>query len=403
MTVATPLTPVVGTASSAPSRQWSAHGSLQFIVLRRSAELLRCAPTLAGMLELWSPDDAPARIEAYLRDAGFFGGGASGVVADLHLGYGLSRTLRRAGPPGPPEPCPLPLAAVRIRPSDEPAPAADPSAMRIGAWTRTWDDASYGAAIAGARASIAAGDVYQVNLVQHLSAPFAGDPAALATALAPLGPRHARPVAGDGWAIVSASPELFLAREGDRLWTMPIKGTRPAGWSGDALRDSPKDAAEHVMIVDLERNDLGRVCRPGSVRWPELMTARPMAGVVHLVSVVEGTARPGLGFAELIEALFPGGSVTGAPKIAAIDRIAALEPVGRGASMGALGTVHPNGDMDLTLTIRTFAVAEGRIHLWVGGGIVWDSHPAAEIEESWVKARPLLDAIGAPLAEVVPA
>ena len=180
---------------------------------------------------------------------------------------------------------------------------------------------------------------------------------------------------------------------------MPIKGTRPAGWSGDALRDSPKDAAEHVMIVDLERNDLGRVCAPGSVRWPELMAARPMAGVVHLVSIVEGQARPGLGFAELLSALFPGGSVTGAPKIAAIDRIAALEPVGRGASMGALGTVHPNGDMDLALTIRTFAVAEGRIHLWVGGGIVWDSDPDAEIEESWVKARPLLDAIGAPLGE----
>ncbi len=355
------------------------------------------------MLELWSPDGAPARIEAYLRDAGFFGGGARGVVADLHLGYGLSQALRRAGPPGAPEPCALPLAAVHIRPSVEPAPAADPSGMRIGAWTRTWDDAGYRAAIERARASIAAGDVYQVNLVQHLSAPFEGDPAALATALTPLGPRHPRPLMGDGWAIVSASPELFLAREGDRLWTMPIKGTRPAGWSGDALRDSPKDAAEHVMIVDLERNDLGRVCEPGSVRWPELMTARSMAGVVHLVSVVEGRARPGLGFAELIGCLFPGGSVTGAPKIAAIDRIAALEPVGRGPSMGALGTVHPNGDMDLALTIRTFAVADGRIHLWVGGGIVWDSDPAAEIEESWVKARPLLDAIGAPLGEVVPA
>ena len=164
---------------------------------------------------------------------------------------------------------------------------------------------------------------------------------------------------------------------------------------------SGKDAAEHVMIVDLERNDLGRVSRPGTVRWPELMTARPMAGVVHLVSIVEGQARPELGFAELLTALFPGGSVTGAPKIAAIDRIAALEPVGRGASMGALGTVHPDGDLDLALTIRTFAVARGRIHLWVGGGIVWDSDPDAEIEESWVKARPLLDAIGAPLGEVV--
>ena len=107
--------------------------------------------------------------------------------------------------------------------------------------------------------------------------------------------------------------------------------------------------------------------------------------------------REDVGFAELIDAVFPGGSVTGAPKISALDHIAALEPVGRGASMGALGRVYPNGDLDLALTIRTFAVAEGRIHLWVGGGIVWDSEPEAEIEESLVKARPLLELVGAPL------
>src|SRR5204863_3773028 len=112
-----------------------------------------------------------------------------------------------------------------------------------------------------------------------------------------------------------------------------------------------------------------------------------------------GTLREDVGLAELLEATFPGGSVTGAPKIAAVDHIAALEPVGRGASMGALGRLWPNGDLELALTIRTFAVAEDRVHLWVGGGIVWDSEPEAEIEESWVKARPLLQAIGAPLPE----
>jgi para-aminobenzoate synthetase component 1 len=148
------------------------------------------------------------------------------------------------------------------------------------------------------------------------------------------------------------------------------------------------------MIVDLERNDLSRVCEPGSVRWPELMAPRTLAGVEHLVSTVEGTLRPGVGLTELLAATFPGGSVTGAPKIAAIDLIASLEPVGRGASMGALGTVRGNGDLDLALTIRTFALAAGRIHLWVGGGVVWDSEPAAEVEESWVKARPLLEAVG---------
>jgi para-aminobenzoate synthetase component 1 len=117
---------------------------------------------------------------------------------------------------------------------------------------------------------------------------------------------------------------------------------------------------------------------------------------------VEGTLREHVGLAELLAATFPGGSVTGAPKIAALDLIAALEPVGRGASMGALGTVHGNGNVELALTIRTFAVAAGRIHLWVGGGVVWDSNPEEEIEESWTKARPLLAAIGAQVEAGVP-
>jgi para-aminobenzoate synthetase component 1 len=123
------------------------------------------------------------------------------------------------------------------------------------------------------------------------------------------------------------------------------------------------------------------------------MEAHSMAGVEHLVSTVEGSAREGLSWSDTMAAMFPGGSVTGAPKIAALDYINALEPVGRGASMGALGTVWPNGDFELALTIRTFAIVDGRIHLWVGGGVVWDSEPEAEVEESWVKARPLFEAI----------
>jgi para-aminobenzoate synthetase component I len=212
----------------------------------------------------------------------------------------------------------------------------------------------------------------------------------LADALAPLQPLHARPLVSEGWAIVSASPELFLARRGDRLVTMPIKGTRPIGEDVD----DAKDAAEHVMIVDLERNDLSRVCEVGSIRWPELMAQHELAGVTHLVSTVEGRVRSDATLAEILRATFPGGSITGAPKISALDHIARLEPVGRGASMGALGTFQANGDFELALTIRTFAVAEGRAHLWVGGGVVWDSDPEAEIEESWVKARPLLAAVG---------
>jgi para-aminobenzoate synthetase component 1 len=320
---------------------------------------------------------------------------ADDLVADLYLGYGLAHSIRRDAAPPPPEPCALPLLACRVEPCPE-SRTRDLSGFAVGDWIPSWSPAAYAAAIKHVREAIARGDVYQVNLVQHLEAPFEGDPAALAAALAPLRPIQPRPFVGDGWAIVSASPELFLARRGRRVWTMPIKGTRPIG--GGVLAEAEKDLAEHVMIVDLERNDLSRVCEPGSVGWPELMVERELAGVVHLVSTVEGTLREDVGLADLLGATFPGGSVTGAPKIAAVDHIAALEPVGRGASMGALGRLWPNGDLELALTIRTFAVAEDRVHLWVGGGIVWDSEPAAEIEESWVKARPLLDALKVPVA-----
>ena len=349
------------------------------------------------MLELRSHAGAFEALEVYLREAGFGGPGAAGLVADVYLGYGLSEGLRRRRGPLPPEPCPLPLAACRVR-TAEAAPQPAPAAFRLGTWERSWTDGGYAAAIEAVREAIARGDVYQVNLVQHLSAPFAGAPAGVAAALAPLAPVVAAPLMGEGWAVVSASPELFLARRGRRVWTTPIKGTRPLDAAGE-LAGAEKDAAEHVMIVDLERNDLSRVCEPGSVGWPQLMAERELAGVAHMVSTVEGRLREDVELAELLAAMFPGGSVTGAPKIAAVDEIAALEPVGRGASMGALGRIWPNWDLELALTIRTFAIAAGRIHLWVGGGIVWDSDGDAEIEESWVKARPLLAALGAPVPD----
>lgn len=348
---------------------------------------------MSELLELREPEQALDRLEGWLRDHGFFAPGGEALVADVYLGYGLASTLRRTRAPGPPEPCPaLPVVAARL--GRRPRASGRSEGVRIGGWEPTWEADEYRRAIDEVRSAVARGDVYQVNLVQHLSAPFAGDADALATALAPLRPLHPEPFVGDGWAVVSASPELFLARRGDRIRTMPIKGTRPLGGAWE-LAASEKDAAEHVMIVDLERNDLSRVCLPGSVRWPDLMATRELAGVSHMVSTVEGTARPGVGLAELLSATFPGGSVTGAPKIAAVDLIAQLEPVGRGASMGALGRIYGNGDLELALTIRTFAIAEGRIHLWVGGGIVWDSDPEAEVEESWTKAAPLLEALGA--------
>jgi len=337
------------------------------------------------VLELHEPEGAVEALEDYLES--FWG--RAGLVADLYLGYGLSASIRRDRAAAPPEPCPLPVLACRVRPVAH-RERVSTVGYEVGNWERSWDDEGYAAAIGTVRAAISRGDVYQANLVQHLSARFAGDPSAIAPALRHLRPLHPQPLAGPGWAVVSASPELYLARRGDRLVTMPIKGTRPAGVDVEG----DKDFAEHVMIVDLERNDLARVCEPGSVRWPELMAQRELAGVTHLVSTVEGRLRAETRLGEILAATFPGGSVTGAPKIAAVDLIASVEPVGRGASMGALGVLRPDGDFELALTIRTLAVAEGRVHLWVGGGIVWDSDPEAEIEESWVKARPLLAAVG---------
>ena len=363
------------------------------------------------LLEIHEAAGAFERIEGWLRDRGFFGPGGESLVADLYLGYGLSETIRRTAAPAPPEPCPLPLAACAVRRTDHDVGYGNEDAdVAIGSWQRTWSERDHAAAVDAVRAAIARGDVYQVNLVQHLSASFSGSPRSLAARLAPLTQPSDAPLGdsawrlfeGRGWSIVSASPELFLLRRGSTLRTRPIKGTRPLGGREELLA-SAKDAAEHVMIVDLERNDLSRVCVAGTVRWPELMTPEPLAGVEHLVSTVEGELRPDAGLAEILGALFPGGSVTGAPKIAAVDLIAALEPVGRGASMGALGRVRGNGDIELALTIRTFAVADGMIHLWVGGGIVWDSDPHEEVVESLVKAMPLLDAIGAPLEQTSPA
>jgi para-aminobenzoate synthetase component I len=351
-------------------------------------------------------DDPFERIERFLRDRGFgTGSPPAGVVADLYLGYGLAAALAGVHEPQPPEPCRLPLAACRVRQLAPDAPRANwrsgdgpLDAFEVGRFAATWTPAEHAAAVSAVREAIGRGDVYQVNVVQHLAAPFRGSPVALEAALAPLGAAWAHALHGDGWSIVSATPELFLQTRGRRARTMPIKGTRPAG-DPDPIGASPKDRAEHVMIVDLERNDLGRVSTPGTVRVEEFLSERPMAGVRHMVSTVEGTLRAGVGLGELLRATFPGGSVTGAPKLSAIDHIARIEPVGRGASMGALGVVHPNGDLDLGLTIRTFAIADDRLHLWVGGGIVWDSDPDAEVEESLVKARPLLRLIGAEPAE----
>ncbi len=253
---------------------------------------------------------------------------------------------------------------------------------------------------------IAAGDVYQVNLCVRLEAAFAGDPAGLfAAAVRRLRPPYAAFVGTPGVAVASLSPELFLATVGRRVRTSPIKGTIPR--PGDApaavaarraLEANPKDRAENVMIVDLMRNDLGRVCDFGTVRVPALYRVEAHPGVWHLVSDVVGELREDAGPGTLLRACFPPGSVTGAPKVRATEILTELEAAAREVGMGAVGYASPIGRQEWNVAIRTFEMAAGRIWLSVGGGIVADSDPAGEYRECGAKARPLLEAIVADAA-----
>jgi para-aminobenzoate synthetase component 1 len=267
------------------------------------------------------------------------------------------------------------------------------------AWTSSLDRTAFEAGVRRIRALIAAGDVYQVNLTRRLSAPLPPDAdiLALGASLAGGNPApHAAVVRlpEHGVHLASASPERFLRRDGRLVESQPIKGT-----AVDAARFLPKDRAENVMIVDLVRNDLGRVCEWGSVQVPALCAIEAHPGLVHLVSTVRGRLRAEVGWPELLAATFPPGSVTGAPKLAAIDAIAALEPVPRGPYCGAIGWVDGDaGTGDLNVAIRTFWFHGGRVHLGVGGGITWDSDPGGEWEETELKGRRLLEIASASLA-----
>lgn len=259
------------------------------------------------------------------------------------------------------------------------------------AWTSSLDRTAFTAGVRAIREAIAAGDVYQVNLTRRLGAPLppGADVAALGAALAQGNPSPYHAVVrlpAHGCLVASASPERFLRRDGDLVESAPIKGTAPdpSGLTG-------KDRAENVMIVDLVRNDLGRVCEFGSVVVPSLLALEHHPGLVHLVSTVTGRLRPGRGWADAIEATFPPGSVTGAPKLAALEHIARLEPVPRGVYCGAVGWVDADRRAgDLNVAIRTFWVEDGQLCLGTGGGITWDSDPDDEWEETELKARRLL-------------
>ncbi|UOX88287.1 aminodeoxychorismate synthase component I [Amycolatopsis sp. FBCC-B4732] len=243
--------------------------------------------------------------------------------------------------------------------------------------------------------AIEAGELFQANICSRFTGTFSGSPEALfAAGVSSLSPRRAAFLAGPWGSVVSFSPELFLARHGRAVRSTPIKGTLPRRGPADdgnaaLLRRSAKDVAENVMITDLVRNDLGRVCEVGSVTVPSLLRVRPAPGVWHLDSTVTGTLRGPVSDAELLAATFPPGSVTGAPKIRALDLIAALEPVGRGVYTGAIGLLSPAAGLELNVAIRTFEIANGAIALGVGGGITADSDPEAEWQECLHKSAPL--------------
>jgi aminodeoxychorismate synthase component I len=293
--------------------------------------------------------------------------------------------------------------------ADAPAPERDAALRKRVLATRppaaasqSVSRADYLAGVHRIKEEIARGNVYEANLTQRMAVPFGGDALDLYGAL-----RRANPAPFGAYmelpsgAVLSSSPERFVrASAAGDVECRPIKGTRPRGSTpeeDDALQNdlagSEKDRAENLMIVDLVRNDLGRVCENGSVRVPELMVVERYASVFQLVSTVTGRLRADRSAFDLIRACFPPGSMTGAPKLAAMRLLDRLEPVRRGVYSGALGYLDLRGGLDLSVVIRTLLVKKGYAYLHVGGAVVTDSDPAGEYDESIVKARAMLAAL----------
>jgi para-aminobenzoate synthetase / 4-amino-4-deoxychorismate lyase len=339
-----------------------------------------------------------------------------------YLGYALGGEIERL-PPTPPRPSPLPpfdlafydhvlrlddggqwwfealverhprLDLLRARMAEQPAPQRH---YELGPFEPRPGRRGHAEAVRWCRRYIEAGDLYQANLCLRLEAPFHGEALDLfATAAGELEPEHAAYFAGPWGATASLSPELFLRRRGQSVVTAPIKGTNE---QRDPLASSAKDRAENVMIVDLMRNDLGRSCAYGSVSVEQLARPTRGPGVWHLVSEVAGTVRPGVRDSDLVRGCFPPGSVTGAPKIKAMEVISQLESTAREAYTGAIGYASPVAGLELSVAIRTFEAAGGCVWLGAGGGITWGSDPDAEYEECLAKARPLIEAAGGRLA-----
>jgi para-aminobenzoate synthetase component 1 len=322
-------------------------------------------------------------------------GPARATRAAARLEAMKQRLAKRRPPPGGPRP-----GTGEEAPS-YPLPGID-GAEAIGLRS-TFTHRGYVDAVARVREYIVAGDIFQANLSQRFQAPLAEPPFRLYRRLRRRNPAAFAAYLGfDDLAVLSASPERFLLldRRRRQVETRPIKGTRPRGLGpmhdaalGLALSESDKDRSENVMIVDLLRNDLSRVCRPGTVRVPELFALEQHPTVHHLVSTVVGELAEGADAVDLIRAAFPGGSITGAPKVRAMEIIAELEPTRRGVYCGSIGYLSATGDMDTSIVIRTFLALRGRVYFQAGGGIVADSDPEQEYRETLDKARALILAL----------
>ena len=350
------------------------------------------------------------------------------------LGFELARTVESIPPP-PPRPVPMApfdLAfhdhVVRCEPDGSwwfealwTPGRAEALADRLAVWRRRLRSTPpapapfragplqpYGSGLEGHRAAVAQttariadGEFSQANICLRFEGCFEGDPleawVAAARRSAPAYAAYVEAVDGAG-AVLSLSPELFLARRARAVLTRPIKGTAPIESDPAELARSVKDRAENVMIVDLMRNDLGRVCEIGSIHVDALCEVRPAAGVWHLESTVAGRLRPGIGDRELLRATFPPGSVSGAPKVQALHTIHELESTAREAYCGAVGICSPLWGLELNVAIRTLEARDGRLWLGAGGGIVADSSPDAEVREALDKARGVLSSAGLELA-----
>jgi anthranilate synthase component I len=283
------------------------------------------------------------------------------------------------------------------------APVEEPRPRTAGGtWTANVERAAFESMVAAARERILAGDAFQVVLSQRFSKPLAARPFDVYRCLRAINPSpymYHLALGGDRY-VVGTSPEVLVRVEGGRVTTRPLAGTRRRGADAEAdarleaeLLSDEKERAEHVMLVDLGRNDVGRVARPGSVRVERLMEVERYSHVMHISSTVSGELKEGLGCLDALRAAFPAGTVSGAPKISAMEIIAGLEPERRGVYSGALGYVGFGGNLDMAITLRTIVLAGGRAYVQSGAGVVADSTPAREYQETLEKAGAMFAAI----------